>query len=274
MITISDNNAGDVEQSLKEELNSESGKTKPDEKNDDAQSSSTTPAVTEEKKFSLPGHKDADGKDILYTADQVVEEYKKFQTDYTRKIEEINKPQETVKEDKEQTKVDNGVITDPKDAAVLAELKNKFKVVTVDDLTKLFADREQAIVTKAVDTSSAKSQLEEALGELETSFDGGKEMIGETEVAKPKVERKAILDYIIANPAIKMSPLEIARHLYFDDFVKYQNAKTLAGGTSGLPKTEGQGSESGSTPPKYTKRYDFGDGSTEKAVRDIIEGVK
>jgi hypothetical protein len=247
--------AKSVQESVLSELNDpENQGSNPDSIADDSSSEDGINQDAKEKdepETSSPNnkvYKTLDGRDV--TADQLFEEYDHLARDYTRKSQELStlKKTETVVPEKPE---DMPAELSAQDEAVLKELK-RFKIVTEDDVDKLLAEREGEVVSKAARVSTAQIELKSALDELVTDYDF--------------VDRGKVLDFIIENPNTSLSPLDIARTLHYDEFVKLEVNR--APERDVLPETESSG-VSQTDPVKPT--YRFKDGSAERAVRELLK---
>jgi len=253
-----------TEQLLEEELN---------RLNAGGDSSSDNQAKTEQKEGTetepSPTYKVGNRE---LTPDQLYEEYKRLEAEFTRRSQRLSelekslaKPRQSEGEGQKQSTLS------PQDQAVVEELR-RLGFVPKDEVEKLFEERkkewENEIITRAVRTSAARLELKEALDELEEDFDGSEVEINGVKVRKPKVEREKILEFIQNNPNTDLSPYEIARVVYHDDFVKFE-ARQLVGGTSSKVPASEEGGLGTPTPPP--PRYSFNDGSVERALAEILK---
>jgi hypothetical protein len=198
----------------------------------------------------------SDGR--VLTPDQVAKEYESLHGDYTRKSQELAE----IKKSQNNAPAGESEDIDPKAAALKAEIQ-RLGFTTKEDVNKTVSEKGSEIEQSSAKRSVATVRLEEALGDLETDFDGTED--------KPKVARQDILNWIVKNPGANLSPLEIARIVYYDQFVKH-DAKQLVGagnGTPNVPQTESQGSGAGANPPQKPI-YRFKDGSAERAAREML----
>lgn len=276
------NNGQSVEQSLVSELNKTPEQIKAEQSGNDAGngSSSSTPEIKQDNpqmpgseppapqqtvvsKFKLP-----DGREL--TADQVVEEYKNLQKDYTVKTQELSRLKETPPErtppGNNNSGNGNGSIS-PQQQAVIDELR-RLNVAFKDEIPD-----PNKIVTQSVQAATSNVQLNQVLDELEEDFDGSTEKVGEREVQKPKIDRNKVMDFIVQNPNTDLSPMQIAKALYVDDFVKYESQRQLVqSNVPAVPSTEGNGAGNNGQPPANPKpALSFSDGSAETAVREILK---
>jgi len=204
-------------------------------------------ATNQEKKEEAPSSPKYKVGDRELTPDQLYEEHKKLEAEFTRRSQRLAELEKATKaESSEQPSQQQSL--SPQDAEVVKELK-RLGVLTKDEADKL----KEEVLTTAVTTSSKMSKLEQALDELEEDFDG--------EEGRPKVDRQKILDFIIQNPNTNLTPLQIAKAVHYDDFVKYEASKLSSGG---VPKTESHGLGRVTEPPKA--KYSFKDGSVERAI--------
>jgi len=246
-----------VEQMVTETLNgnSEGGEpSKLDEKTAAGETAATQPTL-----YTMP-----DGREL--TGEQVLEEYKSLQSDYTRKSQELSEKTKT--EQAVNGAEDNKPVLSPRDQAILDDLKNKFGVITKDELDKAFQARKPEIVSESAKVSATQAQLQQALDDLEEDFDGREEDINGVKIPLPKVERQKVIDFIVKNPGTNLSPLEIAKAVYANDFISYEAKKLSANGSAKLPSTEKGGA--GVTEPPAAKPLSFRDGSAEEAVKETI----
>ena len=258
------NNAGDstVEQRLEDELNGKSTTENQDSKQSDTTSKDSNGAgqsdVPVEKKYKLP-----DGREL--SGDQVTEEYRKLQVDYTKKSQELA------------SKKDNSLDDDPlKDfspdekeiANGLSKILPRLGYVKKDEVGKEIDAKKSEIIGEAGNFAEVKIKLKSDLDTLEKEFDG--ETVDS--VVKPKVDRNKILNFIKENGTTNLTLSQIARVIDPEAFAKYDVAKlqSTSGSGNNLPRTEGAGAGV-VTPPGV--RYSFQDGSAERAVKEIL-GVK
>jgi len=235
-----------LEELLEEELADEGKETKSEEPK----------ATNQEEKEETPSSPTYKVGNRDLTSDQLYEEYQKLQAEFTRRSQELAELKKTKTTETTEPSSSQQPLS-PQDAEVLRELKRlgvvtKDEALTKDEIEKL----KEELLTTAVSTSSKMSKLEQALDELEEDFDGTD--------GKPKVERQKILEFIIQNPNTNLTPLQIAKAVYYDDFVKWEASK-LSGG---VPKTESHGLGSITEPPK--SRVSFKDGSIERVVAEAL----
>jgi len=235
-----------LEELLEDELSGE-------EKNDNETQNQTTNQEKKEESPTSPTFK-VGNRDL--TPDQLFEEYQKLQSEFTRRSQRLSELEKAKESDTETSS--NQQSLSPQDQEVLKELR-RLGVVTKDEaITKDEVDGlKEELLTSAVTTSSKMSELRQALDELEEDFDGTD--------GKPKVDRQKILDFIVQNPNTNLTPLQIAKAVYYDDFVKYEASKISS---NGVPKTETHGLGNVTEPPKA--KYSFKDGSVERAVLEQL----
>jgi signal recognition particle GTPase len=231
-----------LEELLEEELSGEQKETQLE----------TTNQEKKEESQSSPTYK-VGNRDL--TSDQLFEEYQRLQAEFTRRsqrLSELEKAKSTTETSSTQQSLS------PQDQEVLRELK-RLGVITRDEgVTKDEVEKmREELLTSAVTTSTKMSELKQALDELEEDFDGTD--------GTPKVERQKILDFIVQNPNTNLTPLQIAKIVYYDDFVKYEASKLSS---NGVPKTETHGLGKVTEPPKA--RYSFKDGSVERAILEQL----
>lgn len=204
--------------------------------------------------------------------DQLYEEYRRAQAALTKAFQEKAELEKQLTERQSQKQEEQPASRSSTDEAVLAELR-RLGVYTKEDIEKFKESLKEEIKKEATTEAERKVftrlTLEEALEELEEDFAGQEEEINGIKVRRPKVEREKILNYIIQNPGINLSPKEIAQIVYYDDFVKYEAAKYIPKPAGNLPKTEDVGL--GGQPQPPTPRYSFKDGSVEKAVSEMLK---
>jgi hypothetical protein len=202
--------------------------------------------------------------------DQLYEEYKRLEAEFTRRSQRVKEleAQLTSKPKQEEEKRQDEPI--PAADKIKEELR-KLGVPLKEDLKEVLKKVKEEAVVDAVKTTSARAALNQALDELEEDFGGQEENINGMIVKRPKVDRIKILEFIRDNPSIDKSPLEIAKIVYSDDFIRYEVAKNLAqkGGSGSLPKTESQGL--GGTPNPPTPRLSFKDGTVERALSELLK---
>jgi len=200
--------------------------------------------------------------------DQLYEEYKRLEAEFTKRSQRIKEleTQLTPKPKQEEEKQDEPI---PAADKIKEELR-KLGVPLKEDLEEILKKVKEEAVVDAVKTTSARTALNQALDELEEDFGGQEENINGMIVKRPKVDRIKILEFIRDNQSIDKSPLEIAKIVYSDDFIKYEVAKNLAqkGGLGSLPKTESEGL--GGTPNPPTPRLSFKDGTVERALSELL----
>ena len=205
----------------------------------------------ETKLYSTP-----DGR--MVTAEQLVKEHNSLYTDYHQKSQELSKLRTPSNQEPS-----NSDFTDPKDAALAAELK-RLGFVQKADVERTITEKGGEIAQSATKRSISAVKLEEALDDLETDFDGSE--------GKPKVSKEDVLNFIVKNPTLDLSPLQIARTLYYDDFVRWE-ARNLGGNPNPqVPTTETHGAQvvNPPTPPVYR----FNDGSAYRAAMEILNKAK
>lgn len=252
-----------LEELVREELNAKTGgndsqpeTNQPQEKKEDTQGSGNA---------TLPRYKVGNRE---LDPDQLYEEYRKAQAALTKAFQEKAELEKQLTE--KQPKEEPPTPRSSTDEAVLAELR-RLGVYTKEDIEKLKESLGEEIkkeaTTEAERRTFARLRLEEALEELEEDYAGQEEEINGIKVRRPKVEREKILDYIINNPTTNLSPEEIAKIVYYDDFVKYDAAKYVPV-KGNLPKTEDVGL--GGQPQPPTPKYSFKDGSVEKAISEML----
>lgn len=243
-----DNNSGNVENLLG---------------GDPSNSGSSDPANNPNGKGANPADstptklKTSDGR--MVSPEEFQKEYDSLYSGFHQKSQELAKL-------KEQPVNPNG---NPSGEATLS----KDDQALVTELERLGFTREQSvrkivegeapkIIDQAAKRSVSTTELNDALVDLEIDFDGSE--------GKPKVEKEAILKWIISNPTTNLSPLDIARQVYYKDFVTYEAKQLAAGGTpSNLPQTENQGANV-TTPPNKPV-YSFKDGSALRAAQELLK---
>ena len=228
--------------------------------------------VEEREEANPPTEKKYKVLDREVNPDELYDEFGKSQS-YIAKLEaEIaaskkNKTVDPKPEDNPDQKGKDSEV-DSADAKVIAEL-DRLGFVKKDAVEKIldekFTAREKDIITKAVKTTAARTEVMEGLAELRTDFDGS--MDTELNVPKPKVDTAKVLDYIQKNPGTDLSLLDIAKITHHDDFVKYE-ARKLSVQPNPVPKTE-DGGLKGGTPPA-PKKFNFGDQSVEAGLREML----
>lgn len=264
----------DLEESLRKEL---VGDGDADQKSDDSSFPKDQPqpqAQSEEKKEgesdkSLPLYKVGNRE---LPPDQLYEEYKRLEAEFTKRSQKLKEletqlTQKPKQEDKKDASQEESI---PAADKVKEELR-KLGVPLKEDLEEILKRVKEEAVVDAVKTASARNALNQALDELEEDFGGQEENINGMVVKRPKVDRIKILEFIRDNPSIDKSPLEIAKIVHSDDFIKYEVSKNLAQkqGSSNLPKTESQGL--GGLPNPPTPRFSFKDGTAEKALSELLK---
>jgi len=226
-----------------------------DELKDEEKEKTQSETTNQEKKEETPSSPTYKVGNRDLTPDQLFEEYQRLQSEFTRRsqrLSELEKAKSTTETSSTQQSLS------PQDQEVIRELKRlgvvtKDEGVTKDEVEKM---REE-LLTSAVTTSTKMSELKQALDELEEDFDGAD--------GTPKVERQKILDFIVQNPNTNLTPLQIAKIVYYDDFVKYEASKLSS---NGVPKTETHGLGKVTEPPKA--KYSFKDGSVERAILEQL----
>jgi len=200
-----------------------------------------------------------------------------FMPDYTKKSQELSQLKKEPA-DKQSTKEEkpDGNEDSELDQATLKEFGRYAKrlgLATKDDL--------DTVVPRASGATLAQIQLDKALTELETDFDGSQDAtLG---VAKPKVNRAEIMEYVQGEikkgNKVNLSPLQVAHLLHPNEFALF-DAATLNKGSQGtvetkpaLPVTEKGGASGGGNQTPPTPKFDFNDGasSMQKGLEDIFQ---
>lgn len=246
-----------VEESLRNELmnpehNQDAGEDKGDKSGEQDQPGAEkggTETPSPEAKSKL--YKTLDGREV--DGDQLFEEYDHLVRDYTRKSQELSQLKKSDTEDADKKLSKEGELS-AQDKAVVEELR-RLGFVAKDELEQAISGREGEIVSKAAKVSTSQIELRDALNELKTDY--------------PFVDTRKVLNFIVENPNTNLSPLQIAKAIHTDDFVAMEVEKVAGSGKKDLPETEDTG-VGASTPP--TPKYNFKDGSAERAVADILKG--
>lgn len=247
-----------LEESLRAELNGSDAEDDKSEDNHDSESDKTNQkSETDDSseaapvKYTMP-----DGREL--TGEEVLQEYKSLQGEFTRKSQELSK----FKKNSESDGSDDSGKNDKK--SLSAEEENLVKelarlgFVRKDEVEQTFNEKKSSLTSEAAQLAVAQQDLRSAISQLTTEFNG--------EEGKPKVDGNKVLNFIVQYPQTDLSPLQIAKALYPDEFIKYEAGK-MSGGK--LLKTEDNSSGAGEhTPP--APKYSFGDGSAEKAVRELL----
>lgn len=270
-------NPKQVEDSFRAELaaksgeadNADSSKQENGENNQDPNKDSQSGTDKQVTEFTLADGRKITQEDILDALDKK-DKYGQLLPEFTRRsqeLAELKKPKTESSdktEDQKPAATDGGKQLSPQQLQVLQELKD-LGVAFSSDIEKQLDDKlagiEPKIASRAASMTAVQNQLQTAIEQLEEDYDG-------TE-GKPKVEGKKVLEFIVNNPNTDKSPLEIAKYLYMDDFIKFEAAKM--GGKPSLPATEDAGSGA-STPP--TPKYSFKDGSAERGLRAFLNPAK
>lgn len=248
-----------LEESLRAELNGSPSEDDKSEDNHDSNLDKTNQnsetgkdAEVAPVKYAMP-----DGREL--TGEEVLNEYKSLQGEFTRKSQELSK----LKKNSESNEGEDEGKNDKK--SLTAEEENLVKelarlgFVRKDEVEQTFNDKKSSLTSEAAQLAVAQQDLRSAIGQLTTEFNG--------EEGKPKVDGNKVLNFIVQYPQTDLSPLQIAKALYPDEFIKYEAGK-LSGDK--ILKTEDNSSGSGhDTPPD--PKYSFGDGSAEKAVRELLK---
>ncbi len=197
--------------------------------------------------------------------DQLFEEYQRLQTDYTKKTQELSeakKPTPQSETPASLTAADQALVNE------LTRLGFKRGGLTEEEFKTQLSAKETEIVQKSSGVATARIELKEALEQLENDFDGSVDP--ETKVPKPKVDKSKVLDFIVKNPSINLSPLEIAHSLYHDSFVKWEAGKMVGNQAAapGLPATENGGSGHSDAPP--TPSFNFQDNSVDRGLENLF----
>lgn len=250
-----------LEESLRAELNGSDAEDNNSEDNHDSKQDETNQnSDTDDNsevapvKYTMP-----DGREL--TGEEVLNEYKSLQSEFTRKSQELskfkksNERSDEGRDDKENAKE---TLT-PEEQNLVKEL-TRLGFVKQDQVEKVFSEKESSLTSKAASLAVAQTDLRAAITQLTDEFNG--------EEGKPKVDGNKVLNFIVQYPQTDLSPLQIAKVLYTDDFIKFEAGKL--GGSKKMLETEDNSSGSGNeTPP--SPKYSFGDGSAEKAVRELLK---
>jgi len=249
-----------LEESLRAELNGSDAEDNKSEDNHDSnldktnQNSETDNSSEAESvvKYTMP-----DGREL--TGEEVLQEYKSLQGEFTRKSQELSKFKKAPESDE---KKDDGKNADKTLTAEEQNLINELKrlgFVKKDEVDQFFNEKRSSLTSEAAQLAVAQQDLRSAISQLTTEFNG--------EDGKPKVDGNKVLNFIVQYPQTDLSPLQIAKALDPDAFINYEAGK-LTGNK--LLKTEDTSSGSGSSTPPAPK-YSFGDGSAEKAVAELLK---
>lgn len=248
-----------LEESLRAELNGTTAEDDKSEVNHDSDQKETNQnSETDDNsevtpvKYTMP-----DGREL--TGEEVLNEYKSLQSEFTRRSQELSKlkKNESV-EDKGDRESDGKNTLTPEEQNLVNEL-TRLGFAKVDQVEKVFNDKKSSLTSEAASLAVAQTDLRSAINQLTEEFNG--------QEGKPKVDGNKVLNFIVQYPQTELSPLQIAKALYPDDFVKYEVLK-MSGGK--MLETEDNASGAGeNTPPK--PKYSFGDGSAEKAVRELLK---
>jgi len=207
----------------------------------------------------------SDGRE--FTPEQLLQEHEKLHSFSTRQAQELKQLKE-----KATTTPPNGSadLTDPKDVALASELK-RLGFVRRTDVDEIVTTKGKEIGSSSATQAITAVQLDGQVREVTSQFNGAKdESVG---MEKPKVERKEILDWYISHPGVNLSPLEVARSLHYDAFVKYDAARLNAGKpAAALPQTEASGVGGANANPPGKPVLRFNDGSAERAARELLGG--
>lgn len=263
-------NPKQVEDSFRAELNAASGeadkaessKQTNEENNQDPNKDGQSGTDNKVTEFTLADGRKLSQEDILDALEKK-DKYGELLPEFTRRSQELAELRKTKESTPDNTSVatQDGKKLSPQQIAVLQELK-ELGVAFNSDLQKQLDDKvaelEPKITSRAASITATQVQLKEAIEQLEEDFNGNE--------GKPKVDGSKVIQFIIDNPKTDKTPLEIAKYIYSEDFIKYEVAK--ASGKSELPHTEDGGSST-SQPPKF-KAYDFKNGTAENALRTFL----
>lgn len=208
---------------------------------------------SDEAKTTLPKYKVGNRE---LEPDQLHQEYENLLADYTRKSQRLSDLEKKADAFKDNNDGDKPLEMSGQDKVILKELK-RLGFVSKDELESTLSDKSVEITRRASSVAATQMELKEAISQLEDDFDGSD--------GKPKVDGNKVLSFIAKYPETDMSPMQIAKYLYSDDFVKFE---ARGSAKSELPSTEDSGSGT-KEPPK--RNYKFNDGSAEAAVRDLIK---
>ena len=248
-----------LEESLRAELNGTNAEDDKSEDNHDSkQSEINQNSDTDDNsevtpvKYAMP-----DGREL--TGEEVLNEYKSLQSEFTRKSQKLSKLEKSNEsvEDKDDRESGKNTLT-PEEQNLVNEL-TRLGFAKVDQVEKVFNDKKSSLTSEAASLAVAQTDLRSAISQLTEEFNGSE--------GKPKVDGNKVLNFIVQYPSTELSPLQIAKALYPDEFVKYEAGK-MSGGK--MLETEDNSSGAGDhTPP--SPKYNFGDGSAEKAVRELLK---